>query len=107
MGKFKKGLFLGTLLGAGLTWLNSTTKGKETRGNLIDHAEKLYPEIKEKILNSGAWNSMTKSKYIKLVEKQVNIYAKKYKLPTETKKLITKVVIAQWNNLQSAIKKKK
>ncbi len=107
MGKFKKGLFLGTLLGAGLTWLNSTTKGKETRGNLIDHAEKIYPEIKDKILSSEAWKSMTKSKYIKLVDKQVSLYAKKYKLPSTAKKLISKVVIAQWNNLQAAIMKKK
>ncbi len=28
MGKFKKGLFLGGLLGAGLMWLNATKKRK-------------------------------------------------------------------------------
>jgi len=35
MGNFKKGLFLGGLLGAGLMWLNVTPKGREMKAKLL------------------------------------------------------------------------
>ena len=106
MGRFKKGLFFGGLLGAGLMWLNGTTKGKQTRAQILKHAQEVYPDIKKKVLSSKAYNTMTKSKYLKIVEEHVSTYAKKYKLPPSVKNMIIKVVAANWKNIQSAIKKK-
>ena len=38
MGTFKKGLFFGGLLGAGLMWLNTTKQGRELRENMLNYA---------------------------------------------------------------------
>jgi gas vesicle protein len=107
MGRFKKGLFLGGLLGAGLVWLNATTKGKHTRTQILGHADRIYPEIKKKVMSSPTWKNMTKGRYIKLVDKYVAEYAMKYKLPSTVKNMVARVVGAEWKNIQSAIKRKK
>lgn len=101
MGKFKKGLLVGALLGAGLTWLNTTVKGKKIRDNILKHTEAIYPEIKQKVMTSGAWQTMTKSKYVKIVSSHVSAYAKKYSLPPALTKMIENVITAEWNNLQT------
>lgn len=98
MGKFKHGLFLGGLLGAGLVWLNVTKKGKEVRGQLVDNAASVYTDVKEKILASEGWDKMTKSKYYKFVEQTVNKYAVENDLLDSMRDMIEKIVKAQWKN---------
>ncbi len=66
MGSFKKGLFLGGLLGAGLVWLNTTVKGKQIREKILVHADALYIELKESIKQL---NGPTQEMYDALVER--------------------------------------
>ncbi|MEK7084784.1 MAG: hypothetical protein AAB932_06120, partial [Patescibacteria group bacterium] len=61
MGKFKKGLFLGGILGAGLMWLNTTTRGKEKREEIFDHAAEIYRRVKEEIKDSDAVAGLKKA----------------------------------------------
>ena len=42
MGKFNKGVVLGGVLGAAIVWLNTTTKGKQYRTQLVDQAADIY-----------------------------------------------------------------
>lgn len=107
MGRFNKGVFFGGLLGAGLVWLTSTTKGKKTRAQIMKHAEAIYPDVKKKVLSSKAWKTMTKHKYVQLVESTVEMYAKRYALPPSVKRMLVKVVGAQWKHVQAALKAKK
>jgi len=105
MGKFKKGLCLGGLLGAGLVWLNTTKKGKELREVMLDKAADVYTDLKEKILSSDQYKKMTKNQYIKMVKKYIDKYAIDNGLAENIKNMVTKVVIAQWNNLKKELKK--
>lgn len=98
MGKFKHGLFLGGLLGAGLVWLNVTKKGKEVRNELMDNAAKVYTDVKDKVTTSEGWDKMTKNKYYKFVEQTVNKYAVENDLLDSMRDMIEKVVKAQWKN---------
>ena len=100
MGKFKKGLFFGGLLGAGMMWLNTTKKGKETRDQLLDHAADVYAEVKDKTLASEQWDKMTKTKYYKAVESAVNKYAVENDLVDSMRDMIEKVVKAQRKKLK-------
>ncbi|MFA7244572.1 MAG: hypothetical protein WC070_00095 [Candidatus Magasanikbacteria bacterium] len=99
MGKFKHGLFLGGLLGAGLVWLNATKKGKQVREELMDKASVVYLEVKEKIMASEGFDKMTKTKYYKFVEQAVNKYAVENDLLDSMRDMIEKVVKSQWKNL--------
>lgn len=96
MGKFKKGLFLGGLLGAGLMWLNATKKGKETRDQMLDYAADVYAQVKEKVQTSEGWDKMTKNKYYKMVEEAVNKYAVENDLVDSIRDMVEKIVKAQW-----------
>lgn len=107
MGRFKKGLVLGGLLGAGLMWLNSTKKGKETRDRVLDAAADVYAQVKKEVLASGQWQKITESKYAALVEKAVEKYAKQNKLAAYLKDMITEMVKAQWKGLKTDVAKKK
>jgi len=98
MGKFKHGLFLGGLLGAGLVWLNVTKKGKQVRDELMDSAANVYTDVKKKILASEGWDKMTKTKYYKFVEQTVNKYAVENDLLDSMRDMIERVVKAQWKN---------
>ena len=100
MGRFKKGLFLGGLLGASLTWLNFTKKGKETRAELLDHAAVVYGQVKEKVEASGALDKMTKNKYVKTVQEVVDKYAIENGLADKVKNMVVKLVSSQYNNLK-------
>ena len=106
MGKFKKGLCLGGLLGAGLMWLNATTMGKKTREKMLDYSADIYEDLKEKVLSSKEWKNMNKSKYVKLVKKNVDKYATDNALANNVKKMVTKLLIAEWGNLKKEINKK-
>jgi len=100
MGKFKKGFFLGGLLGAGLTWLNITKKGKEVRGQLLDHAALVYEETKEKLAASGALDKLTKAQFVKVVREVADKYAVKNEIVNKFKDMIVKLVSAQYENIR-------
>ena len=104
MGRFKKGLFLGGLLGAGAMWLNTTKKGKETRAQMLDVAGKVYQEVKEKVVHSEAFDTMSKSAFVAKVSEIVDKYAIENGLADNVKKTVTKLVGAQYTKLK---KKKK
>ncbi|HBU06905.1 MAG TPA: hypothetical protein DEB09_02385 [Candidatus Magasanikbacteria bacterium] len=105
MGIFKKGLLLGGLLGAGLMWLNTTKKGKEMRDEMLDHAAEVYVKLKEKILTSEQYYKLTKNEYVKMVQELVNKYAIDNGLAENIKKMVEKLVVAQWSNLKGQMKK--
>ena len=100
MGKFKKGLFVGGLLGAGLTWLNTTKKGRETREKILDYAAEVYTQVKEKVMASGGWDKMTKAKYVKIVKQVVDTYAIDNGLAANVKTTVGKLVASQWKRVK-------
>lgn len=100
MGTFKKGLFFGGLLGAGLMWLNTTKRGKELRDTLVDHATDVYGEVKEKITSSKQWESITKNQYVRMVEEVVNKYAVEHDLSDKVRDVVEKVVKSQWKKVK-------
>lgn len=101
MGKFKAGLFLGGLLGAGLAWLNLTQKGRETRDQILDHAAKIYAALKEKVQASEQFKELSKNEYVKLVKEYVDKYAIENGLAEKVKNVIIKVVSAQYNTIKT------
>ncbi|MFZ2189767.1 MAG: hypothetical protein WAV48_03235 [Candidatus Magasanikiibacteriota bacterium] len=102
---FKKGLLFGGLLGAGLMWLNTTKKGKEMRDEMLDHAAEVYVKLKDKVLSSDQYKNLTKNEYVKLAQELVNKYAIDNGLTENIKKMVEKLVVAQWNNLKGQMKK--
>ena len=107
MGKFKKGLVLGGLLGAGLTWMSTTKKGRETREKMLDQAADVYGDVKKKVLVSPQWDKMTKNEYVRMVQDCVDKYCVQNKAAQKAKSMIVKVVSAQWGNVKKEIAKKK
>jgi gas vesicle protein len=105
MGKFKKGLFFGSLLGAGMMWLNTTKKGKELRDEMLDHAAEVYVDLKNKVLTSEKYKKLNKNEYMKMAHELVNKYAIDNGLAENVKKMVEKLVVAQWKNLKGEIKK--
>jgi gas vesicle protein len=106
MGKFKRGLFFGGVLGAVVTWMNMTVKGKEFRDKLIDQSADIYAEVKERAMASDIWEEMQKSDYVQMVREVVDKYAVENQLAQDTKKMITKLVNSQWNTLRGEKGKK-
>ncbi len=104
MGKFKAGLFLGGLLGAGLAWLNLTQKGRETRDQILDHAAKIYSAVKEKVQATEQYKDLSKNEYVKLVKEYVDKYAIENGLAEKVKSVIIKVVSSQYKNIIGKIK---
>ncbi len=100
MGTFKKGLFFGGLLGAGLMWLNTTKRGRELRDNMVDYAADVYAEVKKKITSSKGWRQLSKNEYVRTVEEVVNNYAVEHDLPDKVRDVVEKVVKAQWKKLK-------
>ncbi|MBI5222386.1 MAG: hypothetical protein HY980_02725 [Candidatus Magasanikbacteria bacterium] len=100
MGKFKKGLLLGGLLGAGLMWLSVTKKGKEVREQILDHAAVVYPKIKAQVLASDQYKKLNKNQYVKLVKEYVDKYAIENGLAESVKNMVVKVVAAQYGKLR-------
>ncbi len=107
MGRFKKGLFLGSLLGAGVVWLNTTKKGRETKDKILDHAAVVYSKALQQARDSGALDKLTKQKYVKIVREIVDKYAIQNDLAANVKSMVVKVVGSQWSNVQKEIKKRK
>jgi len=98
MGKFKKGLFLGGLVGAMLMWMQTTKEGRETRKKLQDWAQEAFDELKEKASESDLADRV---KYNKHVQRVVGEYSKRKGVPVKAVKHIEKILKAQWKRLRS------
>ena len=105
MGKFKKGLFFGGLLGAGMVWLNTTKKDRKMREEMLDHAAEIYVGLKERVLSSKEYENLNKNQYVKMVKEAVDKYAIDNGLAEGVKNMVIKVVSGQYKNLKSEIKK--
>lgn len=102
MGSFKKGLILGGALGAFLTWLNVTPKGKEMRDKIMLHLEPLYNELKDSIKQL---EGPTQEMWDALVERAVEEYANKKELAQEVKLNLIKQLKKKWHDLKKEIQK--
>lgn len=102
MGRFKKGLFLGGLLGAALMWLNATPKGKEMRAKLLAHLDPLYRELKESIKKL---EGPTREMWDALVERAVEEYAAKKEMAAEMKEMLIRKLKKRWDELEKELKK--
>lgn len=102
MGRFKKGLFLGGLIGAALMWLNATPKGKEMREKMMFQANDLYAQLKESLKQL---DGPTKEMYDALVERAVEEYAAKKEMAMEIKDQLIKELKKRWKDLEKEIKK--
>lgn len=100
MGRFNRGLFLGSLFGVGLMWLSVTKKGKETRAQILEHAGVVYEEVKEKILSQAEWQKISQSEFVKRVEEIVARYGGAKKISADVQKMITKVISSQYKSLK-------
>lgn len=107
MGRFKKGLALGSLLGAGLVWLQTTKKGREVRDQILDHAAESYALIKKRVEQSPAWEKMTSGEYRALVAEVVNKYAAESSLSIAVKEGVKKLLGTQLKTLKRELKKRK
>lgn len=104
MGKFKRGLFLGGLLGAGLVWLNTTVKGKEIREKILGHVDVLYGELKESIKKL---DGPTQEMYNALVERAAAEYAEKKQMAESYKSVLIKELKKKWDTLAGELKQNK
>ena len=102
MGRFKKGLFLGGLMGAALMWLNATPKGKEMREKMMSQANDLHDQLKESLRQL---DGPTKEMYDSLVERAVEEYAAKKEMAMEVKNQLVRELKKRWKNLEKEIKK--
>ena len=100
MGKFKKGLFLGGLLGAAMMWLNATPKGKEFRDKMMAHLNPLFTELKASMKQL---EGPTKEMYDALVERAVAEYAAKKELAVDMKNILIKELKKKWQELQKEL----
>ncbi len=104
MGKFKHGMVLGGLLGAGFVWLNTTKKGREVREQILDHSAEVYARVKDEIAKSDALEQVSKNEYVKKVQAVVDKYAVETGLAQTAKKTVNKIVSAQYDRLKSSEK---
>jgi len=102
MGKFKKGVFLGSLVGAGMMWLNATPKGKEMRSKLLQHSKPLYDELKDSLKQL---EGPTKEMYEALVERAVAEYGDRKDMADEMKMMLIRDLKKKWKKLEKEIKK--
>ena len=105
MGKFNKGVVFGGVLGAAIVWLNTTTKGKQYRTQLVDQAADMYEKIKKEVEESGAMEKMNKNKYVALVKKTVDKYAVDNGMAVRVKNMIVRLLISQWATFKKEVKK--
>ena len=102
MGRFKNGLFLGSLVGAALMWLNVTPKGREMREKLIGQANDLYFQL---AASMKQLEGPTKEMYDALVERAVEEYAVKKEMAVEMKNHLVRELKKRWKRLEREIKK--
>jgi len=92
-------------LGAALVWLNTTTKGKEYRSKLVDHAAEVYERVKQEVQESGAMEKMNRNKYVALVKKTVDKYAIENDMAQNVKNMLVRLLSSQWTTFKKEIKK--
>lgn len=102
MGNFKKGLLLGGVVGAFMTWLNATPKGREMRDKIMQHLEPLYNELKTSIKQL---EGPTQEMWDALVERAVEEYVAKKELTEEVKNNLIKQLKKKWLQLAKELKK--
>ena len=103
MGNFKKGIFLGGLLGAGLMWLNATPKGKEMRAKILEYGEPMYNELKESLKQL---EGPTKEMYDALVDRAVEELAAKKEMADDVKATLVRNLKKRWKELEKEIRKR-
>lgn len=103
MGRFNKGVIIGSILGASTVWMNTTKQGKEVKEKLKDHAQEAFDELKEKLSESDL---MDRVKYDARVKKVVAEFTKRKDLPAKAGKILESILQSQWKRLQSTKKKK-
>ncbi len=99
MGRFKNGLFFGSLFGASLMWMSVTKEGKKTRQQLLNQAAEIYKDVKKTVLASPEWRKLSKEKYVRVVRAAVERYGKEFELSADAKKMLVKIVTGQWSRL--------
>jgi len=102
MGTFKKGLFVGGLLGAALMWLNATPKGKEMRAKIKEHLDPLFNELKGSLMKL---EGPTKEMYDALVDRAVEEYAAKKELAQDIKNHLVRELKKKWKDVESNLGK--
>lgn len=102
MGNFKKGLLVGGAVGALLTWLNVTPKGKEVRSQILSHLEPLFNELKASLKQL---EGPTKEMYDALVERAVEEYGAKKELAFEVKNSLIHQLKKRWKDLEKDLNK--
>lgn len=102
MGNFKKGLLIGGALGAFLTWLNVTPKGKEMRSQIMSHLEPLFNELKASLKQL---EGPTQEMYNALVERAVEEYGAKWELAMEVKNSLVHHLKKRWKELEKDLQK--
>lgn len=107
MGKFSKGLFFGSIIGAGMIWLSTTKKGRETKAQALIHSEKLYEIAKEKALASESWDKLSKTKFAALVQTAAAEYSAKAGLAGNILKISERLAKAKWGELKKTNRQKK
>ena len=101
MGRFKKGLVVGGIIGAGLMWLNATVKGKEYRAKLMAYMDPLYNELKESIKKL---EGPTREMWDALVERAVEEFAAKKEMALDMKNNLIKELQKKWDKLEKEIR---
>lgn len=104
MGNFSKGIFLGSLLGAGAMWLNTTEKGKNMRDKFINHAENVYEEVKQKVQDTETYQDLSEKDFREVIEQVAEKYANKKELSDMTKKVIVRLVNNHIDSIKAEIK---
>ena len=100
MGRFKKGLILGGLLGAAAMWLGKTPEGKEFRAKLAAHLDPLFAELKTSLKQL---EGPTREMYEALVERAVAEYASKRELALEMKQALIKNLKKKWKEVEKSL----
>jgi len=102
MGGFKKGIFLGGLVGAALMWLNATPKGKEMRSKMMEYLDPLYNELKNSLKQL---EGPTQEMYNALVDRTVEEFAAKKEMAEDFKIQLGKKLKKKWVELEKELKK--
>lgn len=102
MGGFKKGIFLGGLVGAALMWLNATPKGKEMRSKMMEYLDPLYNELKNSLKQL---EGPTQEMYDALVDRAVEEFASKKEMAEDFKIQLGKKLKKKWVELEKELKK--
>ena len=93
-------MWLGSLLGAGLIWLNTTKKGQELRDQALGHAEQVYDRVKERLQGSETWDKLSRSRFGEVVSEVADEYSREHGLGENVKRIVVRVVNSQWGHLR-------